>query len=379
MPSLGCDQRLIQVVRLLQSLGSSVDLLHEITKIPEDSYLHEFRQHFTVKRFNFTSLCNREGYNVVLSQTWFWNAGFMPIISKYIPYDAALLVTPKTILLHDDAHFARNLDLRKSPTASEREISLMQEEGKLIKARMKVLYAYATVNVFLTDEDLRDESAHFTIRTPKVMPIGLPSRNCSWSRSMSFHERNGFIFVGNGHVSTNYYSLDWLLLRIWPLVQKSLPSASLKIIGNEPWGNPLCKGSNPIAHCWQEWKQIVSNLSNVKFLGFVQDLAVEINQSKVLIAPIRYGTGVNTKTLLAAKHCIPCISTSKASRSMPDLGLSIADNEEEFARKMVALHQDSHEWSQKREELTDDMYMFVRKTRENENSGLLREIVASIA
>ncbi|HVB86893.1 MAG TPA: glycosyltransferase family 4 protein [Candidatus Dormibacteraeota bacterium] len=123
--------------------------------------------------------------------------------------------------------------------------------------------------------------------------------------------------------------IDWYLQQVAPLVQASLPGVSVYLVG---------AGLHP---------EFAAGYLDVVRVGFVPELATEFAKHRMLIAPVRYGTGTKTKILHALAHGVPVITTSMGAEGM---GLAheesalIADAPEDYARAVTRLYSDRGLW-----------------------------------
>lgn len=148
----------------------------------------------------------------------------------------------------------------------------------------------------------------------------------------SFEARANFVFIGNFLHEPNWNAVQYLKETIWPLIKKQLPGAVLNVYGAYP-------------------SQKVLQLNNVKdgFLicGRVDDVKEVVKQSRVVLAPLRFGAGIKGKLLEAMQCGTPSVTTSIGAESMQgDLPWNgfVEDNPELFANKAVALYQDEKNW-----------------------------------
>ena len=357
-PSMGCDRRIVGVVREIRELAWDVHLLYEDPSFVEDSIYpqNRFEKVIKINLQNFTKvLSSTTTYEYLIGQTWFWTKGSVPIFTRYWEYIEPVLQRGmlKLILFHDDAHLFRNQDVLKAAYVSENERLLLDEEKRKLKKHLPILYDAAYMNVFITEEDRLEESKLSSIHSQNSVVIGIdiPEQSKSNTGTTPFEDRWGFLFVGNGHLDTNYYSLDWFFASVWPEVVIRQPNSTLHIIGHDPSYNPRCSGPLPISHCDLA---ISSKPGTIKNHGFVSDISSIASSVRAIIAPIRYGTGVNTKVLLGLEHKIPVIATQKASRGLPCVGMMVANSTTDFYTAMLRIHNDSHLWKIKQREFQQD-------------------------
>ena len=131
------------------------------------------------------------------------------------------------------------------------------------------------------------------------------------------------VFTGNMSYAPNVNAVDYLANEILPLVWKQIPEAKMYIAGATP--DPKVKK----AACD---KIIVS--------GWLDDIRDAYAQSRVFIAPMRIGTGLQNKLLEAMSMGIPAITTPLANASLgakPNEEILVGDNASALAQHIVTL------------------------------------------
>ncbi|WP_394773673.1 glycosyltransferase [Flavobacterium sp.] len=150
----------------------------------------------------------------------------------------------------------------------------------------------------------------------------------------SFEERKNFVFIGNFLHEPNWNTVQYLKETIWPLIKKQFPDAVLEVYGAYP-------------------SQKVLQLHQPKNGFFIMGRAANANEivknSRVVLAPIRFGAGLKGKLLEAMQCGTPSITTTIGSEAMhenlPWNGF-ITDDIQEFATKAISLYQDKNLWKE---------------------------------
>ncbi|MCE3281243.1 MAG: glycosyltransferase [Bacteroidetes bacterium] len=150
----------------------------------------------------------------------------------------------------------------------------------------------------------------------------------------SFSQRKNFISIGNFLHEPNWDSVVYLKNEIWPRIRKKLPDVELHVYGAYP-------------------SQKVFELNNAKegfiIKGRTEKLWDVMINSRVLLAPLRFGAGLKGKLIDAMTYGTPNVTTPLGAESMHgDLewcGL-IADNAQDFADSAVKLYSDEKLWKQ---------------------------------
>ena len=131
------------------------------------------------------------------------------------------------------------------------------------------------------------------------------------------------VFTGNMSYPPNVNAVDYLANEILPLVWKQLPEVKLYIAGASPDPKVKKAASDRI---------IVS--------GWLDDIREAYAQSRIFIAPMRIGTGLQNKLLEAMSMRLPAITSPLANASLgakPDQEILIGSNAEEMAQHIINL------------------------------------------
>ncbi|MBO4575059.1 MAG: glycosyltransferase [Bacteroidales bacterium] len=131
------------------------------------------------------------------------------------------------------------------------------------------------------------------------------------------------VFTGNMGYAPNINAVEFLANQIMPNVWEKLPNAKLYIAGAQP----------------DIRVKMVAN-DNIIVSGWIDDMREAYAQSRVFIAPMRIGTGLQNKLLEAMSMKIPCITTSLANGSLHAVNgrdILVDDSSSELAADIVFL------------------------------------------
>jgi len=145
-----------------------------------------------------------------------------------------------------------------------------------------------------------------------------------------FADRSGLLFVGNFNHLPNRDAITWFAEDILPLVRAALPEASLSVVGsNMP--PAILELARP----------------GLDIVGWVHDLAPIYDQTRVVVAPLRFGAGIKGKLGEAAMHGVPFVCTEIASEGTyleDGTNCLIGNDAATFAAKIVELYNDAARW-----------------------------------
>ena len=135
------------------------------------------------------------------------------------------------------------------------------------------------------------------------------------------------VFTGNMSYPPNVNAVEYLANEILPIVWKTRPETTLYIAGATP--DPKVKKA-------ASDKIIVS--------GWLDDIRDAYAQSRVFIAPMRIGTGLQNKLLEAMSMRLPAITSPLANASLgaqPKEEILIGSNAQDMAQNIITLLTDT--------------------------------------
>ena len=169
-----------------------------------------------------------------------------------------------------------------------------------------------------------------------------------------FVSREGFTTIGTFHHLPNVDAVRWLATEVWPLIREALPDATMRVYGAYPT---------------EAVKQLHKPGAGFLVLGFAESVEAAMEESRVLLAPLRFGAGIKGKIVDAWMHGLPVVTTPIGAEGMRPgedalwsdcSARRIKDEEEDwggrwrsldaasFARDAVALHEDAGAWERAR-------------------------------
>ena len=170
------------------------------------------------------------------------------------------------------------------------------------------------------------------------------------------------LFNGNMSYPPNIEGAEFLVKKIIPLVKEKIPS--LKV---------LISGANPSARVKALGDQ------DVTISGWSEDIRQNFAKSKMLVAPMFYGSGLQNKLLEAMAMQKPCITSNLANNALGAIdgeSILIADTPEEYAEHIILLLSDKA----MREKIAKNGYRFVAQNYswEKETEKLETLLVSSM-
>lgn len=158
----------------------------------------------------------------------------------------------------------------------------------------------------------------------------------SQSQLPKFEDRQHFITIGNFIHEPNYDAVLYLKKSIWPLIRKKLPTAEMHVYG---------------AYASQKVEQLHYEKQGFLIKGFADDVNTVMQDSKICLAPLRFGAGLKGKLVDAMQNGLPCVITYVAAEGMfgnLEANGFISDTPEAFANHAVELYSSESLWNTKR-------------------------------
>jgi glycosyltransferase involved in cell wall biosynthesis len=149
------------------------------------------------------------------------------------------------------------------------------------------------------------------------------------SERKSFSESKGITFIGSIH-EPNIDAVKFLYEKIMPIVWKTNPELEVSIIGN-------------VAE-----KLDLKLFPKFKFLGFVESIEEHFMNSRIMVAPLRFGAGVKGKIGQAFEYFFPVITTDIGAEGMmltDKKNVLIANDETRFAEAIIQLNNNEELWN----------------------------------
>lgn len=233
------------------------------------------------------------------------------------------------ILNTEDLHFLRKA--RETALKTGNSIDLYTDD----MARELAAIYRSDLTLLISEYEyylVRDE-----LEVPEQLLHYLPLFSDSTSQWVAiepgFSGRKDCIFAGNFLHAPNLDAVRWLKKEIWPLVRKESHDAKVHIYGAYPT---------------TEVMQMHRPDEGFMVHGRVEDLQAAFRQSKVNLAPLRFGAGIKGKLLEAMECGTPSVATPVAVEGMllgTEWAGTIAHEPKEFAGAVLHLLHHETDWT----------------------------------
>ncbi|MFA8300331.1 MAG: glycosyltransferase [Hyphomicrobiales bacterium] len=150
-------------------------------------------------------------------------------------------------------------------------------------------------------------------------------------------------FTGNMSYAPNINAAIYLIKEIMPIVWKHFPNVTVQLAGATPDKKVLALASD-----------------KVSVTGWIDDIRDSYASTRIFIAPMQIGTGLQNKLLEAMAMKVPIITSelaNKALKAEKDKEVLIGKTPEDYAMHIISLLDDDNRISQ----LTENAFSFVKE------------------
>ena len=233
-------------------------------------------------------------------------------VAEYIRYKDL----PKTIDYQDIFSYGMK---RRADIASFVTRPIYNMEYRRLSRYEAAIFEDFDVKTIISEPD-RELFPHEQRDEILVIPNGVDH---DYFKPQDQEKKYDLVFTGNMSYPPNVNAVEYLAEEILPIVWKTLPEVKMYIAGATP--DPKVK-------------KVASD--NIVVSGWLDDIRDAYAQSRVFIAPMRIGTGLQNKLLEAMSMRLPAITSPLANASLgakPDEEILIGSNAEEMAQHIITL------------------------------------------
>jgi sugar transferase (PEP-CTERM/EpsH1 system associated) len=223
---------------------------------------------------------------------------------------------PKTIDYMDTLSIGMD---RRAASATLFTKPIIASEARRLIRYENLIFEYFENHTIISKQD-RDLLWHQHRKKIEIIPNGIDTK--------FFHPENkekefDILFTGNMSYIPNVDSVEYLIEEILPIIKKELPDVKV-----------LIAGASPV-------KKIINMASeSVTVTGWLEDIREAYWKSKVFVAPLRLGSGLQNKLLEAMATQKPCVTSPLANNALGAIdnkSILVAGNAKEFADKIIYL------------------------------------------
>lgn len=246
------------------------------------------------------------------------------VAEKYIYY-IKQHTNARIIYYGHDLHFLReerqykieqNKELLKSAKRWK------QKEISICKQADVVLYPSAVETEILLKE--------FPELPAKTLPLNCYEQPTGSKLTAYNANKKDLLFVGGFNHPPNVDAIIWFCQSVLPLVAKKLPEISISVVGSNATPEVLALSSK-----------------HILIKGYVSDeeLARLYDETRIVIAPLRYGAGVKGKVVEALYYRNPVVTTPVGAEGInTSTGeIKVAETAEALASEIIRLYNNENE------------------------------------
>lgn len=271
-----------------------------------------------------------------------------------LKYQYLLKYFPRIKWVYDtvDLHYVRlfrQAESEKNPKIAKKALKIKKLELALASR------ANATIAITNVEKDvLALEGVKNLYVIPNVHDIK------EIKRPVTFDERKGIVFIGGYKHKPNVGAVIWLINEIMPIVRQKLGDIPVYLLGSYP--TPA----------------ICALASNTVFVpGYLADVNPYFMNSRIFVAPLRYGAGMKGKIGQSLEYGLPIVSTAIGVEGMnliDDHSVLIANDANTFASKIIQLYENQAIWQQIKDNSLKSINDYTPKTVSKNLKNLFNDL-----
>jgi len=318
--STAAGHRMMQLIRLFSEANYKVTFLTASNNV-------EFSEKIEIQKIEINSESFDEKIrnlnpDLVLFDRYVTEEQFGWRVSEQCPNAVKIIDT-------EDLHFLR--EARRKAFAEKRTVEkkdltnsiFVREVAAILRCDLSLIISEFEYNL-LVNEFRIDPAILFYIPflTEKVE-----------KSTRGYDERQHFVSIGNFLHEPNWQTV-LKLKQIWKMIRKDLPGAELHIYG---------------AYAGQKVYDLHNEKDGFLVKGRAESVKEIFENARVLLAPIPFGAGLKGKLWESMQFGLPNVTSPTGAEAMhKDLPWNgfVADSDEVFAEKAVALYQDENLWNE---------------------------------
>lgn len=334
------DLRFTEIIKAFKALGYHITLIAESNRI-NNSYLSFFQKMGISTYYEYRK---RKGLRKYFNNIqhinpicWFYTAD---VFISYYKMAQKLLQKPKLVFDMVDIHHLR---LSRMLELDPLNKNLKKWYLKALENE-KIAASEADIVIPISDEEgVYMEKFCTANKMIVISNVHYPKVNIE--QTPGFHQRSSLLFIGSKHLP-NLDSVQFLHEDIMPRIWETNPDVELHVVGDV---NTLLNISHP----------------KIKLLGHVPDITGYFLNSKLMVAPLRYGAGVKGKIGQAFEYYLPVVTSQIGAEGMKLVDgetVLLAETADEFAEKILLLYTDEVLWKKIQANSERGLRPFSRET-----------------
>lgn len=315
--------RLKELIFIYKELGYNC-ILFAPHMFEDDSYVKFYQQHnviIYIENNKYRNIYDFLSSFKKIDYVWFNGPLALNLFYKKMK---AILPSAKFIYDMVDIHFLR---FKRAIELEPTRISLKKNYKHFF--RLETVVAPQLDYIIAISDKEKEIMSQYTDKNKIVTISNIHYPKIDISERKNFSESKGITFIGSIH-EPNIDAVKFLYDKIMPIVWKTNPELEVSIIGN-------------VAE-----KLDLKLFPKFKFLGFVESIEEHFMNSKIMVAPLRFGAGVKGKIGQAFEYFFPVVTTDIGAEGMKltdKKNVLIANDENSFAEAIIQLNNDEELWN----------------------------------
>lgn len=328
--SSAAGSRMMQILSLMQKSGFRVvfaspaeDSTHAIDLESIGIEKHSIRLNCS----SFDEWVRAQSPDVVMFDRFMMEEQFGWRVEKHVPNAVRLLDMEDVHCLRDARHRAVKAGRKLSADDWHTDMAF-REIASILRCDLTLV---------ISEFEMTWLQYHFPIHGTKLLytPFMVSSGDAEGLflrfADLDFEARNDFVSIGNFRHAPNWDAV--LQLReIWPDIRRRLPDAKLNIYGAYPPKKAMQLDKPELGFCVRGW---------------ANDAYQVIAESRVMLAPLRFGAGLKGKLLDAMLVGTPAVTSSLGAEGMYgecDQSAFVADDRDAFVDAATLLYSSHSAW-----------------------------------
>lgn len=216
----------------------------------------------------------------------------------------------------------------------KREFELTGDYGALKKAgkflKLELENCKNADQIIVISDIEKEALKEFYSNDAKVISIGNIHQYFQNEKPVSFENRRDLLFIGGFDHKPNVDAVNYLAEEIMPLVWELNPEISISIIGSNPPESIL-----------------KLNSKKFKIVGYVADVSSYFLNSRIFVAPLRYGAGIKGKIGQSLEFGLPLVTTNIGAEGFDfneNKDVLVANSSEEMVNNIILLYKNKEVW-----------------------------------
>lgn len=246
------------------------------------------------------------------------------IFAKYYPIARKFKPTVKIFFDMVDFHYLRFK--RESELTGNADI--LKKADKYLKLELDNCKKADKI-IVISDVE-KEALKEFYDEDSKIISVGNIHQFIENENPVSFEDRKDLLFIGGFDHKPNVDAVNYLAEEIMPLLWKSNPEISISIIGSNP-------------------PESIQKLNSEKFrvVGYAEDVAPYFLNSRIFVAPLRYGAGIKGKIGQSLEFGLPLVTTNVGAEGFnfqENRNIVVGNSSQEMVDNIISLYHNKELW-----------------------------------